>query len=83
MVVLVLTRNGELKEEGFMLKGEKNGKWVKFNTLGKKIGKAEWSNGKKNGTLHIFDEQGNKRFEMFYKNGERSRLGRFGMRMEK
>ena len=58
--------SGKLMETGYFDKGQKDGKWVRYNETGVEVGLAIYNMGKKNGTWIVWDDAGKKRFEMHY-----------------
>jgi antitoxin component YwqK of YwqJK toxin-antitoxin module len=63
---------GQIMETGMFEKGQKHGKWIRYNEAGIVVGLAQYNFGKKHGTWTVFDDKGTKRFEMTYNNGDKS-----------
>jgi antitoxin component YwqK of YwqJK toxin-antitoxin module len=64
--------SGKLMETGFYDKGQKDGKWLRYNNTGVNVGLAIYNLGKKNGTWIVWDDAGKKRFEMHYHMNEKT-----------
>jgi antitoxin component YwqK of YwqJK toxin-antitoxin module len=66
--------NGNIKETGSYLNGERHGLWQRFDEKGNKLGEGNYMNGIKHGKWVIWDEKQIKRFEFNYINGVKSDL---------
>ena len=64
--------NGIVKEEGMLLNGKKEGKWMMYNADGSSASEAYFSNGEKNRAWKVWDANGKLRYEMFYIDGEKT-----------
>ena len=64
--------SGKVMESGFYDRGQKHGKWLRFNEAGIEVGLAIYHLGKKNGTWIVWDDAGKKRFEMHYHMNEKT-----------
>ncbi len=63
--------NGEVRETGYFLNGDKNGVWEQFNEKGVKISEANFSAGVKDGNWSVWNDQGALTYYMLYENGKR------------
>ncbi len=64
--------NGNKKEEGQFIEGNRNGKWIKWDESSNKIiSEAHYNNGKKDGVWKIWDDNGVLRYQMEYKDGKK------------
>lgn len=61
--------NGQLKETGFYLAGQKHGSWSSYSETGKLMSTAQFNKGNKDGEWLVWDTDGNLRYKLTYKNG--------------
>lgn len=62
--------NGNIKEIGNFVRGERSGVWERWDENGKKIAEASYNElGQKDGKWFIWDSNGNKILSFEYKNG--------------
>src|ERR1700748_2303462 len=54
--------SGKVMETGTFEKGQKDGKWLRYNESGVEVGLAIYNLGKKNRTWIVWDDAGKKRF---------------------
>ena len=65
-------RNNTIEQTGFVdQNGKKDSTWTQYNEEGKIIGIASYSHGIKNGYWFIYNDNGQKMFEVLYVNGEK------------
>jgi antitoxin component YwqK of YwqJK toxin-antitoxin module len=62
--------NGQVKETGYYLAGQKHGSWSAYNENGQLMSTAHFHNGNKDGEWLVWDTEGNLRYKLTYKNGE-------------
>jgi antitoxin component YwqK of YwqJK toxin-antitoxin module len=72
--VVFYFENGNVKETGSYLNGQRHGLWERFDENGNKLGEGNYLNGIKHGKWVIWDENQIKRFEFKYVNGVKSDL---------
>jgi len=63
--------DGAIEEVGVLNKGEKTGKWLKYNSEGNVIASAKFKDGKKDDVWKIWDGNGQIRMTMYYDEGKR------------
>jgi len=61
--------NGQLKETGYYLAGQKHGNWSSYSETGKLMSTAHFNQGNKDGEWLVWDADGNLRYKLTYKNG--------------
>lgn len=61
--------NGQLKETGYYMAGQKHGSWSSYSQTGKLMSTAHFHNGNKDGEWLVWDTDGNLRYKLTYKNG--------------
>lgn len=64
--------NGNLEEQGMLVRGKKMGSWTKFDEKGTKISEGSYSDDAKDGNWKVWDSNGVLRVEMNYDNGKRT-----------
>lgn len=62
--------NGQVKETGYYLAGQKHGSWSAYSEKGQLMSTAHFHNGNKDGEWLVWDTDGNLRYKLTYKNGE-------------
>ena len=64
--------NGQLKMEGFLTDGKRDGRWISFYQTGIPWSETHFKNGKKEGPTTTWCENGQKRYTGYYKNDKPS-----------
>jgi antitoxin component YwqK of YwqJK toxin-antitoxin module len=63
--------NGNLKAEGHLQKGLREGKWIAYSSDGRIMSSCEYSRGRKNGQSQVFNPNGTVKYTAYYRMDEK------------